>query len=94
MRKMYLSVGATLVEKSISATPAGFAEMLLSKYFPLKMLRATRRAFKKYPQPRLTPMRRATVSSSQPSGTLRVLPAMSARRFWVTRPFTMATVTP
>ena len=45
-------------------------------------------------QPRLMPMRRATVSSSQPSGTLRVLPAMSARRFSVTWRFTMATVTP
>ena len=45
-------------------------------------------------QPRLMPMRRATVSRSQFSGTLRVLPAMSARRFSVTWRFTMATVTP
>ena len=45
-------------------------------------------------QPRLTPIRRATVSSSQPSGMLRVLPAMSSRRLATTRLLTMATVTP
>ena len=44
--------------------------------------------------PRLTPMRRATVSSSQPSGTLRVLPAMSSRRLAVMWLLTRATVTP
>ena len=45
-------------------------------------------------QPRLIPIRRATVSRSQLSGMLRLLPAMSSRRFSTTRPLTMATVTP
>ena len=45
-------------------------------------------------QPKLIPIRRATVSRSQLSGMLRLLPAMSSRRFSTTRPLTMATVTP
>ena len=45
-------------------------------------------------QPKLIPIRRATVSRSQLSGMLRLLPATSSRRFSTTRPLTMATVTP
>lgn len=48
----------------------------------------------KISQPKLIPMRFATVRSSQPSGILRVLPAISSRRLEMTWLFTRATVTP